>query len=197
MTNTKLTDDRTLFAFENTSLNGFFEGPLHDISWHNVDEEFNEFAADQLDEIGCLLLGRVTYEMMASHWPNATEDDPIIAERMNSIPKVVVSKTLETTDWNNTTLIREDAIEEIRKLKRVHGDGLAIAIFGSSNLTVSLLAAGLVDELRIMVNPVLLGEGISLFTGLTEHVELALLGTRTFESGNVLLSYRTEYRGQE
>ncbi|AUV84263.1 riboflavin biosynthesis protein RibD (plasmid) [Salinigranum rubrum] len=191
MTATDPATERTLFAFENTSLNGFFEGPNRDISWHNVDDEFNEFAAEQLDEIDCLLFGRVTYELMASYWPTATEDDPRIAERMNELPKVVVSTTLSTADWNNTTLISDNVPDEITKLKQ-QADG-DLAIFGSSELTASLLADRLVDEFRVMVNPVVLGDGTPLFAGLPDEVELELLSTRTFASDNVLLTYRPDY----
>src|SRR5688572_13512557 len=101
---------RKVFLFMMVTVDGFFEGPDQDIDWHNVDEEFNEFAINQLDEVGVLLFGRVTYQLMASYWPtqSAKQNDPVIAERMNSVPKIVFSKTLETVDWDNTRLIKEN-----------------------------------------------------------------------------------------
>jgi dihydrofolate reductase len=172
------------------TLDGYYEGPNGEFDWPNVDDEFNEFAISQLNDIDTLLFGRVTYEGMAGYWPtpDAREDDPAIAERMNSVPKVVLSKTLDKVDWQNTTLIKGDEADAISELKRRPGKYLAI--FGSPSLTVSLLERGLVDELRVMVHPILLGAGKSLFRTLKDRVPVKLQWTTTFSSGNVLLSYR-------
>ena len=186
--------ERDLFAFEMVSLNGFFERSDRQIDWHHVDDEFNAFSIEQLDEIGVLLFGRITYELMANYWPEA-DDDSGVVERMNSLPKVVVSTTLEEADWNNTRVVSANVVEEVSELKRQHGDDLAI--FGSSKLTVSMLEAGLVDELRIIVNPILLGDGHSLFAGLADDFELRLLDTKTFGNGNVLHRYRPVYDGDD
>lgn len=191
MGNDTRNEECRLFAFENVSVNGFFEGTEHDISWHNVDDEFNQFAVEQLDSSTTLVFGRVTYELMADYWPTVTDVDPV-AERMNSMEKVVVSTTMESADWNNTRLVSGNVVEEIRELKR--GSGKDIAVLGSSNLTVSLLSAGLVDELRIMMNPILLGNGTSLFIGLSNRITLTHRSTKTFGSGNVLLSYEPSYK---
>ena len=171
------------------TLDGFFEGPDQDIGWHNVDEEFNDFAIKQINEVDTLLFGRVTYEGMASYWPTpfAKENDPVIADKMNTIPKLAFSKTLDEVEWNNARLVKENIAEEISRLKQQPGKDMAI--FGSSDLAVSLLQMGMVDELRIMVNPVVLGSGKSLFKGIHETLNLKLLKTRTFRSGNVLLYY--------
>ncbi len=181
---------RKLFLFMMTSLDGYFEGPDHDISWHNVDAEFNEFAIQQTSEVDMLLFGRKTYEMMAGYWPTeaAKRDDPIVADLMNSLPKIVFSRTLDKVEWNNSRLVKENMEEEVTQLKQQPGKD--IAIFGSSDLTVALTHMGLVDEYRIMVAPVALGNGKSLFKGLNGKVNLELLNTRTFRSGNVLLYYR-------
>lgn len=181
---------RKVFLFMMVSLDGFFEGPDHEIDWHNVDEEFNEFAIQQLNEVDMLLFGRVTYQGMASYWPTpfAIENDPIVAGKMNSIPKIVFSTTLDKAEWHNSRLVKEHVAEEIAQLKQEQGRDLAI--FGSSDLTASLLQTGLVDELRIMVNPVVLGKGKSLFKGIQDRVNLKLLNTKTFRSGNVLLYYQ-------
>ena len=180
---------RRVIFFMLTSLDGYFEGPDRDINWHNVDEEFNEFAIRQTGEFGALLFGRVTYELMAGYWPTeaAKRDDPEIAGLMNSLPKVVFSRTLEKAEWENTSLVKHDIAAEVERLKQQPGKD--IAIFGSSDLAVSLIRHDLVDEFRIMVNPVVLGDGKTLFDGLDHKLNLKLLGTRQFKSGNMLLTY--------
>jgi dihydrofolate reductase len=181
---------RKLFSFNLMTLDGFFEGPQQDIGWHNVDAEFNEFAIAQLDTIGLVLFGRITYQGMASFWPTpfALENDPVVAGLMNNISKVVVSRTLDKADWNNTHLIKDNVAAEIATLKQQPGKELAI--FGSANLTASLMRMGLVDELRIMINPVILGQGTALFKGIHDKVDLKLSNTRVFRNGNVMLYYQ-------
>jgi dihydrofolate reductase len=180
---------RKIFLFNMTTLDGFFEGPNQDISWHHTDEEFNEFAIDQLNEIDTLLFGRITYQGMASYWPteSAINDDPEVAGLMNSLPKIVFSRTLDQAEWNNSRLVKENVGEEVLQLKAQPGKD--IAIFGSSDLAVTLAEAGLIDEYRIILNPVFLGNGTSLLKGIKEKVNLKLLRARTFKSGNVLLYY--------
>lgn len=172
------------------SLDGFFEGENHDLSWHNVDEEFNDFAISQLNMIDTLLFGRKTYELMTSYWgsESAKNDDPIIAGLMNIIPKIVFSKTLKKAKWMNTNLVKDDVVKEISELKEKPGKD--IAIFGSNNLSVFLAENNLIDEFRIMVNPVILGSGTPLFTGAKEKLNLNLIKTTIFKSGNVLLYFK-------
>jgi dihydrofolate reductase len=181
---------RKLLSFMVVTLDGYYEGPNGEFDWPNVDAEFNEFSISQLNDIDTLLFGRVTYEGMASYWPTpaALEFDPVIAERMNSIPKVVFSKSLTEATWRNSTLTSEDIATAVPKLKEESGG--ALALFGSPTLTVSLLEEGLVDELRVMVMPILLGAGKSLFTGLRDRVHVKLGQTLLFSSGNVLLTYQ-------
>jgi len=180
---------RKLFAFNMISLDGFFEGPNQDINWHNVDEEFNEFAIEQTSTIGTLLFGRVTYQLMESYWPtpDALKNDPVIAGLMNSLPKIVFSKTLDEAEWNNTRLVKDNIVEEILKLKQQTGKELAV--FGSANLLSTLMQMDLVDEHRIIINPLVLGKGVPLFKKVDEKINLRLLKTRIFKSGNVLLYY--------
>jgi dihydrofolate reductase len=172
------------------TLDGFYEGPDQGFDWPNVDEEFNNFSVSQLNDADTLLFGRVTYELMAKYWPSpaAREDDPIVTEGMNTLPKIVVSTTLGEPEWANTRLVNDDVAGEITRLKQQPGKDLAV--LGSPNLTRSLIHMGLLDELRIMVNPVVLGDGRSLFNSSKEELKLELRQTRTFASGNVLLSYR-------
>ncbi len=110
---------RKVLVFNLVTLDGFFEGPNHDISWHNVDAEFNDLAEQQLADLGMLVFGRVTYELMASYWPTPTaiENDPHVANAMNALPKVVFSRTLKTADWQNTRLVSTDAAVEVANLK--------------------------------------------------------------------------------
>jgi dihydrofolate reductase len=177
-----------IILFNMVTLEGFFSGLNGEIDWHHTDDEFDHFAAEQLSSVDTLLFGRITYEGMASYWTTeaALINDPIVAEQMNSLSKIVVSRTLEKADWQNTTLLRD--AEALRQLKEQSGKDLMI--FGSARLSTSLTHLGLIDEYRIMVNPVILGEGIPLFSGVNEQLPLKLLITRAFRSGNVLLIYQ-------
>ena len=172
------------------TVDGYYEGPNGEFDWPVVDEEFNEFGLQQLEEVDTLLFGRVTYEGMASYWPTpaAEQDDPRVAAKMNTLPKLVVPRTLDRADWANTRIVKGDVAAELTRLKQQPGKD--IAIFGSSDLVVSLLGMGLVDELRIMVHPVVLGAGRSLFRTAPERMHLHLVEARPFRSGSVPLTYR-------
>ncbi len=172
-----------------TTLDGYFEGPNREIDWHNVDSEFNEYAVDFLCKVDTLLFGRVTYQLMANYWPSpeAVKDDPIVAERMNNLDKIVFSRTLKSVEWKNTRLIKDNFQEEIKKLKQQLGKDMAI--FGSSDLAVTLIQPGLIDEFRIMLNPVVLGEGKPLFKGLKGRLNLKLIKAKAMKSGNVFIYY--------
>jgi dihydrofolate reductase len=175
------------------SLDGYFEGPDRELDWHNVDDEFNDYAAGFLNSIDTLIFGRVTYELMAGYWPTeaASTDDPVIAAKMNSLNKIVFSKTLKTAGWENTTLVNDGLVETVVKLKQ--SPGRDIAIFGSSDLAVAMIPSGLIDEMDILVNPLILGKGKTIFNGRNARLKLKLLNTRVFKSGNVLLSYAPVY----
>lgn len=186
---------RKVIMFNMITLDGFFEGKNKwDIGWHQVDEEFNEFAIDQLQHAGGLIFGRVTYEGMASYWqsPAALDDDPNVTKLMNSLPKFVFSRTLEKASWNNTRLIRGDASEAIHQLKQEDGDDLFI--FGSADLSSSLIRDHVIDEYRLMVAPIVLGAGGALFKEIEGLIKMKLLDTRKFHNGNVLLSYTSDAR---
>jgi dihydrofolate reductase len=180
---------RKIFAFLMVTVDGYHETTDGDLSWHNVDAEFHEFAVEQLDEADTLLFGRKTYLGMAAFWtsPAAMEVDPATTERMNGYQKFVVSRTLPGADWAPSTLISDDAVVRLAQVKELPGRD--IALVGSSELTASLLSAGLVDELRIMVNPVVLGSGHPALAG-ASRTGLELARTRQFDSGNMLLVYR-------
>lgn len=181
---------RRIFAFLVSTVDGYYEGPNGEFDWPVVDDEFNRFAIEQLDEVDTLIFGRATYEGMASYWPTpaAERNDPKVAGAMNSLDKLVVSRTLAEATWANTRLISDDVTGELARLKQRPGRDMVI--MGSSNLTVSLLQAGLVDELRIMVMPVVLGDGHSLFRTANDRFSLKLVGVKPFDSGNVWLTYQ-------
>lgn len=181
-----------LFSFNMITLDGFFEGASKwDLGWHHVDSEFNEFSIAQLNEIGTLLFGRETYQGMAGYWssPDAAKNDPVVAGLMNRIPKIVFSKTLDKAEWNNTRLVKDRIAEEIKKLKQQSDKDLAI--FGSANLMSTLIRHNLIDEHRLMVNPIVLGAGTPLFKT-KDKLNLKLLKTRAFGNGNVLLCYEPD-----
>lgn len=186
-----------LVLFNMITLDGFFEGPDHDIDWHRVDEEFNTFAVEQLKTAGGLVFGRVTYELMTEYWPTsaAQRDDPHVAGLMNSLPKYVFSRRLTLATWANTRPLRGDAVEEMERLKRQPGGDLLL--FGSGDLAGAFTAQGLIDEYRLIVNPIALGRGTPLFKDLTRPLPFDLLSARTFANGNVLLVYRPDHTSPE
>jgi len=172
------------------TLYGFFAGPNGELDWFIVDEEFNEYANDLLSKVDALLFGRVTYQLMADYWPSpsATRDDPIIADRMNNLPKIVFSKTLQKAEWNNSRLVKENIAEEISRMKQQPGKD--IVIFGSGSIVSTFMQLGLIDEYRIIVNPVVLGNGKRLFKGIDDKHNLKLLKTKVLSSGVVILYYQ-------
>lgn len=180
---------RKLILFNLLTLDGFFEGANKELDWHNVDNKFNEFATEQLLSADLLIFGRVTYELLAAYWPThaASTDDPVVAELMNTLPKIVCSTTMEKAKWSNTTLIKENIAEEITKLKQQIGKNLFL--LGSANLASTLRKLNLIDEYRIMINPILLGKGNPLFKSEEDKLNLKLIKTTVFNSGNVLLYY--------
>jgi dihydrofolate reductase len=183
---------RRLYSFLMVTLDGFYEGPNQEFDFWTTDEEFNRFAAGQLHDSDVLIFGRATYEGMASYWPSqgAREDDPVIAELMNTMPKLVVSTTLASPDWGDTRVVGANVAEELSKLKQQPGKDLAV--LGSPTLTVRLIGLRLLDELRVMVSPVAIGDGKSLFRSTDYRLRLKLVQTRTFSSGNVLLTYQPQ-----
>jgi len=181
---------RTMASFIFISLDGFYEGPNGELDWPNVDQEFNDFAVRQLDEADTLGFGRSTYEHMAAYWPTeqAMVNDPAITSRMNDKEKLVFSRTLTDPTWSGTTAVSGEAVDRVRELKAAPGK--EILVIGSAHLTADLVQAGVLEELRIMIFPIVLGQGRSLFENLTSRVSLDLLRVRQFDSGNVLLTYR-------
>ena len=175
-----------------TSVDGFYEGPGGELDWQVVDEEFSRYAVDLLNSVDTILFGRVTYQMMAQYWqsPGAAAQDPVIVQRMHDLAKIVFSSTLEKTEWFNTRLVKNNAAGELMKMKEQSGRDMVI--LGSSDLAVTLTKLGLIDEYRIIVNPVVLGSGKPLLKGLSARLKLRLLAARSFASGSVLLCYQPD-----
>ena len=182
---------RKLVAFNQITVDGYFAGANGDLSWakDNRDLEFRKFVEANASAGGALLFGRVTYELMARYWPTplAMQNDPVVAERMNSLPKFVFSRTLESTSWNNTKLLKGGLADEIRRMKREPGEGMVI--LGSGSIVSQLAQDGLIDEYQVVLNPVALGSGRTMFDGIKGKLMLKLTKTHTFGNGNVLLCY--------
>jgi dihydrofolate reductase len=180
---------RQLTIFNQVSLDGFIADASGDMSWaHKDDAEWNEYVASNASGGGELVFGRVTYEQMASFWPTpfAREAMPEVAAGMNRLPKVVFSKTLAKADWNNTRLFDTDVPGTVERLKLESGKGLVV--MGSASIVQQLAAAGLIDAYQLIINPMVLGAGISMFKGV-DKLQLKLGKTRVFANGNVLLNY--------
>jgi dihydrofolate reductase len=169
------------------SVDGVMETPEE---WASVfhNDEIAEATASEMTESGAILLGRITYEELASHWPNQPEGDPM-ADYINNVSKFIVSTTLEEPlEWNNSTLINGQIEKEITELKQRSGEN--ITILGSGALVRSLLDDGLLDELMILVHPLILGTGKRLFGDESEQMELDLVDSQIFSTGVVSLTYR-------
>jgi dihydrofolate reductase len=167
------------------SLDGFFEGPLHELDWFVFDQAAFQYSAELLNAVDTILFGRVTYQYMAAYWPSAPSD--AIADKMNSLPKVVFSSTLQNLEWTNSRLATGNAAEEVSRLKQQPGRDMVV--LGSAKLASSMLQAGLVDEYRVLLAPVLIGRGTPLFQGITEILNLKLMATKPLTSGVTVLSY--------
>ncbi len=177
-----------LFWQINTTLDGFIEEPGGDLK-HTAeiaDDDFKKYASDMLESIDAFIIGRKTYEVFVGYWPNAEGKD---AEILNSLPKIVVSRTLESTAWNNSRLATENFADEISELKGKSGRDAAI--FGSSNLAASIARLGLVDEYRIFVTPYLVRSGTPSFADGFPFNELRLVRSEKWASGTMALFYET------
>lgn len=180
-----------LVVFNQISLDGYFVDANGDMSWaHKGDDpEWNAYTAENASGGGVLVFGRVTYEMMAGFWPTpaARAMSAFVAERMNNLPKVVFSRTLDKATWNNTRLIKGDIEAEVRRMKKESGPDMVV--MGSGTIVSQLTAAGLVDEYQMVLNPIVLGSGRTLFDGVRKKLGLRLKTTRTFKNGNVVVAY--------
>lgn len=178
---------RSIVAGLFISLDGVYEAPDQ---WHfpYFNDEMGEAVQSQIDTTDTMLLGRVTYQEFASYWPHQSNDEVPIADHMNNTPKVVVSETLEAVDdWQNSTLIKGNVVEELTRLKQQPGKNIGIT--GSGTLVASLLRAGLLDELRLLVHPIVVGKGKRLFATEDQPRGLLLADAKTFSTGVLYLTY--------
>ena len=179
-----------LVVYNSMSLDGYFTDANGDMSWaHKRDPEWQAFISENAGGGGQLLFGRITYDLMASFWPTplAAQSNPIVVERMNGLQKYVFSRTLEVATWNNTRLLRGDLTTEVRKLKQEPGPN--IVIMGSGSVVAQLAEAGLIDEYQIVLNPLVIGSGRTLFEGVKRKLPMKLARSRAFGNGNVVLFY--------
>ena len=178
------------------SLDGFVAGPNGELDWFVYEgfvkgTEFGRYAREVISSVDAILLGRLTYEEFLSYWPTATDDDPVITERMNTLPKVVFSRTLTKVEWgkwNTVRLVKENAAEEVRRMKEEPGRDLVI--YGSADLASSLMKVDLIDEFQFFVQPIVLGKGKPQFKDLNERYKLKLIKSTPLASGAVALYYQ-------
>jgi dihydrofolate reductase len=181
---------RKIIVSNMVSLDGYFAGLNGEIDWHVVNDEFLRDAVTLLNAMDTILFGRITYEGMAEYWttPEAINDAPIIAEKMNTLAKVVVSNTLDNVEWQNSTLIKAHLADEITKLKQQPGKD--IVILGSGTLVATLTQLGLIDDYIIYVCPIILGNGKMMFSDMDSHLNLKLVEAKPYTSGTVVLRYQ-------
>jgi dihydrofolate reductase len=186
---------RKLVLFMHLSLDGFAADSNHGLDFLSYDEELARYADELVKKVGSPVYGRTTYQLMESYWPtvltkpNANKHALEHAQWVENVPKIVFSKTLNEVTWNNTRLIKDNIAEEVKKLKEQPGKDLAI--FGSPGLAATFMNLGLIDEYKLTVHPIILGNGISVFNNNTTKSSLKLLDTKTLKSGVITLHYAT------
>ena len=173
------------------SLDGFVEDSRHSLEWVIIERELHQFINDQQAGIGAHLYGRRMYEIMSAYWPTADRDPNATDFTLEwqqiwmAVPKIVFSKTLNKVEWNSR-LVKDGAVEEVRRLKAQTGKNLSV---GGASLAGTLMKQGLIDEIQLFVMPVILGSGTPFFPALDRKLDLRLVETRTFGSGAVFLRY--------
>ena len=185
---------RKIMLMSSVSLDGFFEGPDRDISWHVVNEELSRYLNEEFRTMGAFMFGRVTYELMADVWPTADRNPDLSAAQIEfagiwlDMPKFLFSRTVTEAGWN-TAVIHDVVPEQIAELKAQSGGDIVLS---GANLAATFMREGLIDEFQIFVHPVVLGEGRRLFEVADVRVNLNLEGTRTFSNGVVSLRYSVD-----
>jgi dihydrofolate reductase len=183
---------RTLTVFNTVSLDGYFTDANSKIDWAHKnanDPEWQEYVSGNAMGESVMLFGRKTYEMMKSHWPTpeAKKQMPEVARSMNESQKVVFSRSLKSADWQNTRVENGDLVETVRRMKGERGADMII--FGSGSIIAQLAPKGLIDNYTIIIAPVALGKGRTMFEGAPEPIELKAVSTRSFRNGNVVTQY--------
>lgn len=184
---------RKLVLFAHMSLDGFAGDAQGGLGFLSYNHELQQFAEEVVQTVGAPVYGKNTYHLMAGYWPtvlsdpNAGAGELAHARWVHEVPKIVFSTTLPGADWNNTTLISSNVVEEVNRLKQQ--DGKDLVIFGSPGLAKNFMNLGLIDEYKLTLHPIILGEGISLFDSNSHRSSLQLLASRTLGSGVVTLHY--------
>ncbi|RDC63808.1 dihydrofolate reductase family protein [Adhaeribacter pallidiroseus] len=187
---------RKIISFMHVSLDGFVAGLNGEMDWIKVDEEIFDYVGKRISEGDTALYGRMTYQMMENYWPtagtepNASKHDLEHSRWYNQVHKVVLSQTMKDAGSTNTTIISDNLADNIIKIKQ-QGDK-DILLFGSPTATHSLIQLNLIDGYWLFVNPIVLGRGIPLFTGIKEQIKLKLLTTRPFTGGVTELNYTVD-----
>jgi dihydrofolate reductase len=187
---------RKIISFMHISLDGFVAGPNGEMNWIKVDEEIFDHVGKRISQTSAALYGRVTYEMMEAYWPNAgnkpnaSKHDMDHSKWYNKAHKIVLSKTLEGSDLQNTTIISGNLANEMAEIKGQEGS--EILLFGSPTATHALMQQNLIDGYWLFVNPIILGRGIPLFADIRDKIKLNLLTTRPFNSGVTELNYAVD-----
>ena len=180
-----------LVVFQNISLDGYFVDSDGQMSWAKMDNdaEFNRFTTENAKGGGTLIFGRVTYDLMVSFWTTAQAKQmfPEVAEKMNNGGKVVFSRKMDKASWANTKLEKGDLVATIRKMKSEPGEGMVI--LGSGSIVARLAPEKLIDEYQLVVNPIVLGAGRTMFEGIRERLNFKLTKTKTFQNGRIFLAY--------
>ena len=188
-----------ILVFNSVSLDGYFTDQNNDMSWAHADPndgEWNAFVGENASGGaaggGAMLFGRITYEQMASFWPTpqAMKMMPDVAKAMNSMTKIVFSRSMKKAGWSNTKLMKGDLAAEVRKLKKESDQDMVI--MGSGTIVSQLTQARLIDEYQLVVVPIVLGKGRTMFEGVKDRLTLKRTKTRSFKNGNVVLSYEPE-----
>jgi dihydrofolate reductase len=187
---------RKIISFMHLSLDGFVAGPNGEMDWIKVDQEIFDHVGKRISEGDTALYGRVTYQMMENYWPtagdkpNATKHDIEHSKWYSKVHKVVLSRTMKDAGLANTTIITDNLPERINEIKQSgHGGSKDILLFGSPTATHSLMQLNLIDGYWLFVNPIILGQGIPLFTEIKDKIKLQLLTTRQFNCGVTELNY--------
>lgn len=183
---------RKLIVFNHVTLDGYFVSHDGDFNWarNTIDDpEYAAFESENAKGDAELIFGRVTYDLMAKYWPTplAAQHAPTVAEGLNRMKKIVFSRTLDHASWANTRVISGDLISAIRRLKNEPGPDMLI--MGSGSIIAQLAPEGLIDEYQMMVDPVALGSGRSMFEGIPQKLALRQTKSRSFKSGKTFLCY--------
>lgn len=179
---------RRLFLHINVSIDGYITDPAGDIDWRFADEEFQAHLDDMLESIDGIVFGRTAFEQLAAYWPTAGDEvSSTQRRRMHELPKYVMSRTLRDTAWHNSHLLGDDPATALTDLK--HQEGRDLALFAGGQAATAAIRLGVLDELRLLVNPVLLGGGTPLYDGTYPKQDLRLTNTRRFASGALLNTY--------